>query len=105
MLTFGSPAPAPPPAKYNAAVLRAVWIAGGTTEPPWMFSRAVMYWCARMMYWLPFGGVLNRLMIVWPPSNCVFGWRAPAGHELVWFLYQPWVYVQWAGGGVTGVLW
>ena len=54
-----------------------------------MFSNAVMYWWARMMYWLPFGGVLNRLMIVCPPSHCVFGVRLPDGHELVWFLYQP----------------
>ena len=58
-------------------------------EPPWTFSSAVMYWCARMMYWLPFGGVLNRSMIVLPPSHTVVGVRLPDGHEPVWFLYQP----------------
>ena len=80
--------------EVGPAVSSAVWTAGGTLEPPWMFNSAVMYWWARMMYWLPFGGVLNRSIIVWPPSHTVFGVNVPDGQDDVWFLYQPCVYVQ-----------
>src|SRR5829696_3645884 len=87
------PVPAPPAAKYAAALSSATCTSAGT-DAPLAFIRAVMYWCASWMYSLPFfGGVLYRLIQVPQPSKLSVG-EKPAGHWLVWFLYQPCVYVQ-----------